>query len=639
MQPEHEGSSFFMTTSTHRYCPQCGAANEPSASHCFACNHSLIQELERPEQIESSDHIVLHHLFKDRYYILEQLGTGGFGAVYKARDTQQDDRLVAIKEIRLAGLSPQEVIDATDAFNREVQILSDVRHPQIPRLYAHFTDPLNWYLVIDFIEGETIIDLRNKTPEKRLPIEQVIHIGIQVCSILEYLHSQQPPIIYRDIKPDNLIQTPSGTIFLIDFGVARRYKPGKPRDTIAFGSPGYAAPEQYGRAQTTARSDLYSLGATLHTLLTGIDPEANPFHFTLPELPTQYAELAHLIEQLVSQDSEQRPESAVEVKAALEKLAQQVPVPGLLTLSTRGVTTCIYRQHQAEVHVLSWSPDSKYIISAASEGAVHLWEANSGKKMYEYKGHSDRVTAIAWSPTGDYIASASLDYTLHMWAPYTSFTTSLARVLGLKRFVLEKWEPITWALAWSPDGNQLAAGGESCQVKIWDASELRLTSTYEKHADTVLALAWSPDQSYIASAGNDDTLRIWSPHTNTQKYTLRRPGSHVTALAWSPNSRLLAFGWQHHPITLCDHIGQQTYTLPHSPQDGVNSLTWSPDGRFLAASTTIERFIRVWDMTTMQLIYTYDRHNGPIRALAWSPDGRFVASGGQDKLIHIWQAH
>src|SRR5947209_9548155 len=99
---------------------------------------------------------------------------------------------------------------------------------------------------------------------------------MRLCTLLEHLHNHQPPIIFRDLKPANIMLTPRHELYLIDFGVARRFQPGKTRDTIAFGSPGYAAPEQYGRAQTTPRADIYSLGATLHQLLTGLDPSLSP---------------------------------------------------------------------------------------------------------------------------------------------------------------------------------------------------------------------------------------------------------------------------------------------------------------------------------------------------------------------------
>src|SRR5712692_4023326 len=249
------------------YCETCGAANEIGNTHCFACEHPLVGTSETDNS----------SLLRERYRILVQVGTGGFGAVYKAVDTHSHGRIVAIKRINLHGLKPREVIEATDAFNREVSLLSDLKHPNLPRIHDHFTDPEHWYAVLDFIEGKTLEEHLQKVGT--LPLHEVLNIASQLCTVLDYLHTRQPPIIFRDLKPANIMRTPLGQLYLIDFGIARYFKPGQAKDTMDLGSPGYAAPEQYGKAQTTARADIYSLGATLHHLLTGIDPSQTPFQF------------------------------------------------------------------------------------------------------------------------------------------------------------------------------------------------------------------------------------------------------------------------------------------------------------------------------------------------------------------------
>jgi len=223
--------------------------------------------------------LLLHTLFQERYFIMSKVGAGGFGSVYKAMDRQSGDRLVAIKEVRLLGLHPQAMIEATSAFQREVSVLSHLDHPQLPRLYEHFQTPGHWYLVMDFIAGETLEEYQSKEPNRRLLLSEVLNIGIQLCTVLHYLHSQQPPIVFRDLKPANIMRTSTGQLYLIDFGIARYFKPGQAKDTVALGSPGYAAPEQYGKAQTTPRADIYSLGAVLHQLLTTRDPSEAPFRF------------------------------------------------------------------------------------------------------------------------------------------------------------------------------------------------------------------------------------------------------------------------------------------------------------------------------------------------------------------------
>lgn len=165
---------------------------------------------------------------------------------------------------------------------------------------------------------------RNK--QGRLSLNEVLQIGKQLCTVLHYLHSQHPPIIFRDLKPSNIIRTPDGQIYLIDFGVARHFKPGQKKDTVPFGSMGYAPPEQFGKSQTTPRSDIYSLGATLHQLLSGHDPDSTPFRF--PSLTTLVlgipAELAALIAQMLEMDEKKRPENLLLVERRLQEISSAV---------------------------------------------------------------------------------------------------------------------------------------------------------------------------------------------------------------------------------------------------------------------------------------------------------------------------
>jgi eukaryotic-like serine/threonine-protein kinase len=316
------------------YCAICGASNEAHADSCFACNHPL-----STQQASVPVHLFPHTLFRDRYYIIGKIGAGGFGSVYKAADTQSGNCLVAIKEVSLLGLHPQAVIEATEAFQHEVSLLSQLDHPNLPRLYEHFHSPGYWYLVMDFIAGETLEEYQSKAPNGHLPLSEVLSIGIQLCTVLNYLHAQQPPIVFRDLKPANIMRTAEGQLYLIDFGIARYFKPGQAKDTVALGSLGYAAPEQYGKAQTTPRADIYSLGAVLHQLLTTKDPSEAPFRFTRlrPNSPQSRSDpgslttsiveilvnkLEILITSMLDMDVNRRPSNVARVKQELECISQ-----------------------------------------------------------------------------------------------------------------------------------------------------------------------------------------------------------------------------------------------------------------------------------------------------------------------------
>ncbi len=288
-----------------------------------------------PQQPFFPVELLLHTLFRNRYFIMSKVGAGGFGSVYKARDIQSGDRLVAIKEVTLLGLHPQAMIEATTAFQREVSVLSQLDHPNLPRLYEYIQTPGHWYLVMDFIAGETLEEYQSKTPNGRLLLSEALDIGMQLCLVLDYLHSQQPPIVFRDLKPANIMRTPTGQLYLIDFGIARYFKPGQAKDTVALGSHGYAAPEQYGKAQTTPRADIYSLGAVLHQLLTARDPSEAPFRFQ-PLRPKSHSEpgslntgmvdvlvnkLETLITSMLAMDVNKRPPDVARVKQELHVIS------------------------------------------------------------------------------------------------------------------------------------------------------------------------------------------------------------------------------------------------------------------------------------------------------------------------------
>ncbi|HEX9131376.1 MAG TPA: tetratricopeptide repeat protein [Ktedonobacteraceae bacterium] len=301
-------------TTQELYCDNCGAANPPTARFCQFCATLLPFK-------HSTGSLPDQTLLAGRYQLLSRIGQGGMGAVYKAADTRFNNRPLAIKEMSSSGLPPARLQEAEAAFEREAHLLADLLHPNLPRIYEHFTENDRSYLVMDFIEGQTVEEHLEQIGGGPLPVEQVIKWADQLCDVLNYLHSHQPPIIFRDLKPANVMMSESGHIYLIDFGIARIFKPGKQHDTVALGSPGYAAPEQYGKAQSTPRSDIYSLGALLHHLLTGIDPSEQPFFFRPASQVNPAVDLAldALLQQMLAMDSDRRPASAQEVLNALNR--------------------------------------------------------------------------------------------------------------------------------------------------------------------------------------------------------------------------------------------------------------------------------------------------------------------------------
>jgi len=204
---------------------------------------------------------------ENRYEIQALLGEGGFGAVYRARDTRLD-AVVAVKENFM--LSPE----SQRQFEKEAKILAGLHHAHLPRVMDHFVIPnKGQYLVMDFVEGISLSQLLGQQVGRPLPEGQVVGWISQICDALAYLHRQTPPIIHRDIKPANIIINRDGQVMLVDFGIAKQFDPNLSTSTGARGlTPGFAPPEQYGKARTDARTDVYALGATLYTMLTGQPP-------------------------------------------------------------------------------------------------------------------------------------------------------------------------------------------------------------------------------------------------------------------------------------------------------------------------------------------------------------------------------
>lgn len=318
-----------MNIPTAPFCAQCGAANEPQATICSVCAHPLHTPRTTNDATEHES-LLAETLLKGRYRIIKAVGQGGMGKVYRAQDLELNDRAVAIKEMIVSGLRAWEVIEATEAFKREATLLAALQHPNLPTVFEHFEENGRWYMVMSFIPGETLEEYLKRTNRNRLPLNEVLDIGQQICTALSYLHSQQPPIIFRDVKPANIMRAPNGHIYLIDFGVARRFKPGQKKDTTPFGSIGYAPPEQFNKAQTTPQADIYALGATLHQLISGHEPDSAPFHF--PPLPVANlnipVELALLVKEMLEMDAKQRPDSMLIVREKLRAISvANAPIP------------------------------------------------------------------------------------------------------------------------------------------------------------------------------------------------------------------------------------------------------------------------------------------------------------------------
>jgi len=259
---------------------------------------------------------------KDEYRIKRLVGGGGMAWVYQVEKVSGPNAgsFWALKELRPQTQDPDTQAHAENLFRQEVEILQKLSHPNLPQVVDFFKEEGRSYLVMEFIWGESL-EKRLEGAQSPLMERQVLQWAVQICEVLDYLHTRRPPIIFRDLKPSNIMVSNAGAIKLVDFGIARTYKENKLQDTIALGSENYAAPEQWGQAQTDARSDLYGLGATMYHLLANMPPspaflpsEPQPVNVLNSALS---ADTVQIVSKAMSRRREDRYGSAAEMKKAL----------------------------------------------------------------------------------------------------------------------------------------------------------------------------------------------------------------------------------------------------------------------------------------------------------------------------------
>nr|BBH93039.1 hypothetical protein KTA_12380 [Thermogemmatispora argillosa] len=618
--------------SSERFCEACGAGNPSQAGTCWHCHKPLSSPNASP--LSPPDALLL----AGRYRLHRPLGQGGMGTVYLALDQDQNGLPVALKQIHKGGLSAQQRADLELSLQREADLLRELHHPNIPRLHAYWSEPDYSYLVLEYIAGETLEQYLQRRSGKPLPLRQVLTWGLQLCDVLAYLHRQEPPIIYRDLKPSNImLRQQDGRLFLIDFGIARRFRPGQARDTTALGSLGFAAPEQYGKAQTTPRSDLYSLGALLHSLLSGLDPSEQPLRFApLRQLNPKVPEaLERLIATLVALDPQERPASVGEVRRQLMALLQRPgPSQPESTAPVAGAIAPVVPPPTLKRRRLLRLGLGAAVVAAV--GSVPL-----GRLFWSWlppgQGDSaplavlllDAIQALAWSPDGSRIAAGQWPRedagVAFIWS--ASLNETLLTYNGQHGGVL--------SVAWSPNGNWIASGSSDHSVHIWDASSGSLFTAYQGHRDSVPAVAWSPDGHLIASGSFDRTVQIWEALSGQSQLTYSMPQGRVYSLAWSSDGSRIASGSLEGAVLVWKAAtGQTLWSCPITLVNPV--LSWSPDGSRLAIGGDNGQVL-LWDSATATLLRSYKGHNGPVYCVAWAPNGRWIASGGADNL-QIWDA-
>jgi serine/threonine protein kinase len=463
----------------------------------------------------------------NRYRIVKLLGQGGFGAVYRAWDTNLQ-RPCALKE-NLAFTA-----EAQQQFEREARILSNLSHPGLPRVTDHFMIPgQRQYLVMDYIEGQ---DLQQMLAEagRPLPEAEVLSWITQVCDALVYLHSQQPPIIHRDIKPANIKITPDGRAMLVDFGIAKIYDPHL-KTTLgarAF-TPGYSPHEQYGQGVTDERTDIYALGATLYHILTGQEPVESIQRILRDPLvapeqlnPSISNSTSAALKTALNVDPERRFQNAAQFKSALLTPARP-----------------------------SFSPPVSPTLHAAAAPPV------AAGRQY---------------PAPPSAAAASQSPPAWIW---------IAGFAGLAMFAIVFLVGIFWALG-GFDGSSPGAQGQTEAASLPTTPAPGPSSTLPAAGETALPATAPPDPTRIPDATKPATETLPSQPATAPQPTEPPPTSPpaqdvqpVTQGKWVAYA--LGDKQIHRDLFMVNLNNGQTSQLT-STEAGNNGPTFSPDGRRLA---------------------------------------------------------
>ncbi len=604
------------------------------------------------------------NLLYNRYRVVEILGRGGMGAVYRATD----ERLgvdVAVKENLFT------TDDYVRQFRMEAIILAGIRHPNLPRVTDHFViDDMGQYLIMDYIEGE---DLRHIIEKNGTVSEQeAIHIGAAACDALAYLHSRKPPILHRDIKLGNIKITPDGHVYLVDFGLA---KMGWEHEETMTGAramtPGYSPPEQYGSARTDARSDIYSLGATIYAILTGSIPEDSLARaidgLTLTPLrnhrPDISLRLATVIEKALETASANRYQSAEAFKAALlgDSSTDQISVspadqftapissaqPSSKKTSTRAVS--FWRLLSTFVLLLLIAA-SIILINPANRGLIQAKIFPAATLTLTKINIPDPVLAPTILPSPTFTSEPKPSSTLIITLlPTTAPTNPPSPVATATETVTITPQPTFTELPASlvPVPESTPQGGgwgqiafASIQDKVAqiflinaDGTGLRAITSNPNGA---CSFDWSPDGKQIVYVS--PCTEKSSKYLSSGLYILDVESGATTPLpfkargdfepAWSPDGAKIAFtssrdgSMQIYVYTLADANLLQLTSPGSNPQSRYPA--WSPDSSQIAYTVLRIGLLQIWSMSAdgnnkKQLMRTGSTFSDYVPA--WSPDG------------------
>lgn len=629
-----------------------------------------------------------------KYEVLERVGVGSFGVVYRARDPELD-RIVAVKVPRSGNWAVQEDVER---FLREARSVARLTHPSIIPVYEIGQSDQTPYLVTEFVQGETLSDvLSSRRPAPR----DAAALVATVADALHYAHEMG--VVHRDVKPANIMLDKKGTPRLMDFGLARR-ETGDVTMTMdgqVLGTPAYMSPEQArgDSRKVDGRSDVYSLGVILYQLLTGELPFRGTtrmlLHQVLHDEPRRPRSLSHLVP---------RDLETICLRAMAKEPAGRYGTSREMADDLRrflGGEPIHARPIGGAERLWRWSrrkPTLAGLIAAV--GVLLLSISMGGLIMGNYFRFQARQERLLRGEADENLYFNRISLADHELAfddlhrAQELLDSCPERLKGWEWGYLKRrcrFEPAVFygpaeglnSVAFSHDGARLVAAGEDGTLSVFDVTTGQLQKKIQAHSKSVFSVACHPDGTYIASAGADNKVRLWN--LATQKVLFEKNGhagayvGAAYALAFSPDGKRLAYGSDARTVTVCDVVsGERIFELGEheglpaavafSPnnsllatgsfggelriwkaadgtlirafagahQRAVGAVGFSHDGRLLATGG-FDRLIHVWDTTTWHVVHSLTGHSGLVVGLAFSPDDQRLASSGEDKTVRLWQ--
>ncbi len=591
-------------------------------------------------------------LIQERYRLLKQIGKGGLCKTFLAVDEGQFPPIPCIVQQFL----PRN--ETLQLFEQKAQWLKELgKHPQIPVLIAHFQYNEYFYLVQEFVEGINLAQIVEE--EGAFNENQIWQLLEDILPVIKFISDRN--IIHRDIKPENIIRrfTPKnreGNLVLVDFGAAKLVTEIDPLiGEHNIGSPEYAAPEQT-KGKAAFASDLYSLGVTCIYLLTQISPfdlfdVANDCWAWRQYLTTRMSDawrqdakclrLAKILDQLLQNAISQRFQSADEVMKAMgiepkiQNFKFKIPSSSWQCLHTLTENSIAL----SSVNALSISPDGNTLASGGDDKIIRLWDLNTKKLLVNLSAHSQIVTSVTFSPDGKTLATASNDKTIKLWDINTFH--EIATLCGHSHVVK--------SVAFSPDGQILASGSWDKQVILWDVSTNTEITTLTGHQLQVSSVAFSPQGKLLATASFDRTIRLWQLRA-TEEYeaqfqnhpccsllgSLSGHTRAVLAIAFSPDGKILATGSDDNTIKLWKVSTGQLITTLLGHSWSVVAIAFTTDSETVI-SASWDKTIKLWRVSTAEELATLFGHVDSVSAVAVSQVAQLIASGSKDKTIKLWQ--